>query len=189
VPRFAIFLLLASVLFASPARGALGPAEVAIVAARGNAESEQLAAYYAKARGIPAEHICRIDVPAGDDCPRDAWSTQVRPAVAQWLAENDPQHKVRCLVTVWGVPLTIGAAATTPELRTYQRYLAGERSARLASMRDTVAALDAIAPAGEISTDSVGRQSGGAAAGPAEDAPAGSPLEVTQVSLQIERAV
>ena len=39
------------------------------------------------------------------------WQWGVRPEIQKWLKEHDPKQKIRCLVTVWGVPLKIGPAA------------------------------------------------------------------------------
>ncbi len=192
-------VLLSAVAFAAAARAELLPSEVAVVAARGNQESEDLAAYYAKARGIPAANVCLIDMPDGEECPRAAWDHQVRPAIVEWLAANDPEHKLRCLATVWGVPLSIAAAAPTAELRAYQDFLAGERGVRVAGLRDTIQQIDALVPPGEVSTHAVGAAAAGvggaAAAGgkpqpPAETPPpAGSPAELAWLQSQLETAI
>lgn len=141
---------------ASATRAELVPAEVAIIAARGNRESTQLAEYYAKVRGIPANHICLVDLPAGEECSREEWTAQVRPAIRQWLAKHDPDAKLRCLVTTWGVPLSIGPAEPTDGLRAYQRFLAGERQARIDLLLAVIQQFNALAPASGITTDAVG---------------------------------
>ena len=95
-------------------RAELMPEEIAVVAARGNRESEQLAKYYMKERGIPAENLCLVDMPREEVCPRDKWTWAIRPEIRKWLDEHDPDKKLRCLVTVWGVPLKIGAGGGRP---------------------------------------------------------------------------
>jgi uncharacterized protein (TIGR03790 family) len=150
------------------------PTEVAIIAARGNAESQQLAEYYANARKIPASQICLVEMPVGDECPREVWDDSIRPAIAAWLAEHDAERKLRCLSTVWGVPMKIAAAAPSPALRAYQDYLAGERRSRLAALHVAIAEFEAIAPPGAVSTDAVGAAASAAAAAATPPPPAGS---------------
>jgi uncharacterized protein (TIGR03790 family) len=144
---------------ASVARADILPGEVTVIAARGNRDSEELAAYYAKARGIPAENVCRLEMPVGDVCARQEWSEKIRPAIREWLAEHDPNGRLRCLVTVWGVPLKIGPAELGSAQRRYAEFLTGERQARLKLLRDAIAEFDLLAPAGAISTHTVGGQS------------------------------
>jgi uncharacterized protein (TIGR03790 family) len=127
------------------ARAELQPAQVAVIAARGNRESEALAAYYMKARGIPAANLCVLDLPGEEVCPRDTWTWGIRPEVCKWLDENDPQRRLRCLVTTWGVPLKIGPAAVDAEQRKYQRFLEGERQQRHELLKKLGHQLDAIA--------------------------------------------
>src|SRR5258705_66446 len=109
----------------------LQPAEIAIVAARGNHDSEGLARYYARMRGVPSENICLVSVPNGEVCQREIWQSSIRPEIHKWLVEKDPQQKIRCLVTMFGVPLKIGPATADAQLQRYQQFLAAERSHRL----------------------------------------------------------
>src|SRR5262245_36455853 len=69
----------------------LQPSEVAIVAARGNRDSENLASYYARMRGVPPENICLVSVQPNEVCTRDQWQTSIRPEIHKWLATKDPQ--------------------------------------------------------------------------------------------------
>jgi uncharacterized protein (TIGR03790 family) len=141
-----VFLILLGGL-TRPCCDELQPAEVAIVTARGNRESEDLARYYARARGIPAENICLVDVPAGEVCPREQWQASIRPEIHKWLLDKDPQQKIRCLVTLWGIPLKIGPAARDAKSQRYQQFLEAERSQRLTLLGKVVERFDKIAPA------------------------------------------
>jgi uncharacterized protein (TIGR03790 family) len=172
------------------ARGELIATQVAILATRGNAESEQLAEYYANARKIPVANICLVDLPAGEECPREAWDKSIRPAIVAWLAEHDPERKLRCLTTVYGVPLTIAKAPVSPELRKYHAYLAGERALRLAGLHDTIKQLEAIAPAGAVSTNQIGGGAQPDATTAADPQPeTGSPDELAWLQRRIEAAL
>jgi hypothetical protein len=156
VLRFPLAIVLALAAFAVRASAELAPAEVALVVARGNAESERLAEYYVSKRALPAANICPIDVPEGEELSRQAWTDEVRPAIREWLAEHDPDNKLRCLTTVWGVPLSIGAAEPNDAQRRYEDYLKGERLERIGLLRKAVEQCNALAPAGAITTDAPG---------------------------------
>jgi uncharacterized protein (TIGR03790 family) len=137
----------------SPGLAALEPDEIVIVGARGSRESEGLAKYYARVRGVPEANICLVDMPGNELLPREMWQWGVRPEIRKWLAEHDPQKKIRCLLTVWGVPLKIGPAAASDESRRYQQFLQAERSHRLELLAAVQRTLDQIAPKSESSAD------------------------------------
>ena len=76
-------------IFCFPALGTLHaqlqPAQVAIVAHKGNAESRAVARYYAQKRGIPETQICYVDKMTdgvkNEVMERQEWDTTVRPAI------------------------------------------------------------------------------------------------------------
>jgi uncharacterized protein (TIGR03790 family) len=146
--------LVATCALASCALGALEPNEIVIVAARGNRESEGLARYYARVRGVPEQNLCFVDMPAGELIPREMWKWGVRPEIRKWLVEHDPEQKIRCLLTVWGVPLKIGPAEDNDHARKYQRFLEDERAHRIKLLGSVRQSLDQISPQGQISTES-----------------------------------
>ena len=84
---------------ATPCFAELQPEEVAILAVRGSRGSEDLAKYYAKARGIPEENICTLIMPRGETLSREKWTWAIRPEIKKWLTEHDPGKKSRCLIT------------------------------------------------------------------------------------------
>jgi uncharacterized protein (TIGR03790 family) len=131
--------------FETRAAAELQPDEVAVVAARGNRGSEELARYYLQARGIPDENICLVDMPGDELCQRDHWTWAIRPEIRKWLEEHDPDHKLRCLVTVWGVPLKIGPAGEDAERLKYRKFLDDDRRQRVELVHGLNAQLDAIA--------------------------------------------
>src|SRR3954470_5556203 len=143
--RIVLALLLTGI-FAADCAAELRPFEVAIIAARGNRESEGLAGYYARMRGVPTENICLVNLPAGEVCPREQWRSAIRPEIQKWLRDKDPQQKIRCLVTVWGVPLKIGPAPLDSDNRRCQQFLEAERGNRFNLLGKVLAQFDAIAP-------------------------------------------
>jgi uncharacterized protein (TIGR03790 family) len=147
--------------------GALTPEEIVIVGARGNRESEGLAKYYARVRSVPEKNICLVDMPGQELLPREMWQWGVRPEIRKWLVEHDPEQKIRCLVTVWGVPLKISPAEADDQSRRYRRFLEDERSHRLKLLALVERTLAQVAPKGELSGE---RVQGTLEDQPAEDA-------------------
>ncbi len=143
------FLLAVILLCGVPAQLAaeLRPEEVAVIAVRGSAQSIELAEYYVKARGIPPEHICLIDVEPGKSISRAQWETEVRPAIRQWILDGNLETKLRCLVTMWDVPLAIGKSdAETGVVKNRTVYLQGERQNRLYRLRTMIDAVNKVHP-------------------------------------------
>ncbi len=105
--RSLIFLIALLGLLPTSVVAQLKPDEVAILAADSR-ESQALANYYAKQRGIAAERICTVKLPKGDEISRSQWHDTVRPAIARWLSQRPDRQRIRCITTLWGVPLRIG---------------------------------------------------------------------------------
>lgn len=145
IRRFFLTLIFASGLSAQ-CLGQLRPEEVLVIAARGNPDSEALAKYYIRVRGLPVDNVCLVDLPKEEVCLRDTWRWGIRPEIQKWLREHDPQQKVKCLVTVWGVPLKIGPAAADVESRKYQQFLEAERTNRLKLLDQVVDTFEKLAP-------------------------------------------
>src|SRR5262245_26533348 len=101
--------LLAGLLLPATLEAALQPDEIAILAVRSSKSSRELAEYYASARGVPKAQICLLEISPGETLSRADWDLKVRPAIRRWLSTNKLEEKIRCLVTVWDVPLKIGA--------------------------------------------------------------------------------
>src|SRR5262245_24341675 len=125
----------------------LVPQEIAIVALRGSKQSQEMAEYYANARGIPKQQICLIECPAGETLGRNEWENKVRPAIRDWLAANALQQKVRCLVTVWDVPLKIGSLdAAGPVIAPVQSNLETQRQLRRQLIERLAGEIDKVLP-------------------------------------------
>ena len=78
---------------------------------------------------MPVEHICEVDVPATEVLDREQWRWSVRPDIQQWMKDNDPEGKIRCLITTWGVPLKVGAATGDDAAARYLDHITREREA------------------------------------------------------------
>jgi uncharacterized protein (TIGR03790 family) len=144
--RFALLVLVLAQ--AAVLQAALGPEDVAVIALRSSKQSLEMAEHYARARGIPDKRICPIDCTAGETLGRDEWETKVRPAIRTWLADNQLEHKVRCFVTVWDVPLKIGQLDPAhPVLVAVKSNLETQRELRQRSLVRLAGEIDGVFPA------------------------------------------
>ena len=90
---------------------ALTPGEVAVVANQNDAQSVSLARYYMKKRHIQKMNLLVLRAPDREVCTRQEYDKDIAAPVRRFLQNTDPSRHIRCLVTVYGVPLKI---KTTP---------------------------------------------------------------------------
>ena len=107
-------LFLCALLLAPSLSLALAPDEIMVIANVRTNNSLALAKYYMKRRGIPADHLIRISSSGEERCSRQEFSQSILKPVREALAKQDSRHPVRCLVTMYGLPLAI-----KPELPPY----------------------------------------------------------------------
>jgi uncharacterized protein (TIGR03790 family) len=91
---------------------ALEPIEVAVIANSNVGDSVKLARYYMKQRGIPEENLVRIDTASKESCSRKTYNEEIAGPVREFIASRQGKKAIRCLVTMSGIPLKVGA----PEL-------------------------------------------------------------------------
>ncbi|MCA9215281.1 MAG: TIGR03790 family protein [Planctomycetales bacterium] len=144
--RLLISATLFGSLFATSACAELSPAQIVILARAGDEGSENVAKYYARVRQIPASQILAVPFPEGEELNRADWETKYRPAIRKWLRDKKLINKIKCFVTVWGVPLKIGKAEADTEQRRYDFFLKGELRNRIQRINDINADLHAVAP-------------------------------------------
>ncbi len=138
----ALLLALPGTLFAD-----LLPAEVGVVAMKNSPQSIEVAEYYVKARGIPRKHICLIEATAGETLSRAEWESKVRPAIRKWVIDNQLETKLRCLVTVWDVPLKIDKSKDPDGMnQSREVYLKGEQTNRMFRLRTLIERLNSLLP-------------------------------------------
>lgn len=143
-------LILAALFAPASLQADLKPDEIAILALRSSKQSVELAEYYAQVRGIPKAQICLLDTPAGETLSRADWEARVRPSIKRWLVTNELGKKIRCLVTVWDVPLRIGPIDPAhPGVTEMQRNLEGQRKLRQDQIWNLTSELDQILSAGD----------------------------------------
>ena len=117
------------IVLAGSAAFALEPDEILLIA-NGNAkESREFAEYYAKLRKVPAANLVLLDVRGGEEIPRDQYISNIAVPVREFLAKNDPTHKIKCLLTFYGVPIRVANRAVTPDESAELKVVRGEMSA------------------------------------------------------------
>jgi uncharacterized protein (TIGR03790 family) len=144
-----ICVALISAAWIMPAYAELTPDQIAIVACAGSRDSRALAEYYAKVRHIPPGRIHYIDVAPGKPLRRADWQSRVRPALQRWILGQKLEAQLRCLVTVWDVPLKIGQVAE----QTFARqilYLEAERRGRVGRLAQLFDEINGIAHKGDV---------------------------------------
>ena len=120
-------LAAASFVFAvSSVHGELTAPQVLIVANNASPHSVQLATRYAQARGVPERNIIALRCPVTDVVSRKEYDRLISLPIRTFIQEQDLSDKIKVIVTVYGVPLTVGPAQ--PGMR--ERQLAEELTAR-----------------------------------------------------------
>jgi len=104
-----ILLLFPGVVFILPAISwALTPEQVVVVANSKTLHSIDLAKYYMKKRNIASTNLIEIKAPTQEHCSREGYEKYIASPIKAFLEKNDPEgDKLRCLVTMYGIPLKV----------------------------------------------------------------------------------
>jgi uncharacterized protein (TIGR03790 family) len=86
---------------------ALEPLEVAVIANTRVPESVELAHYYMQQRQIPNNHLILVDASKNETYSRKHFNQAIRDPVLQQINGLADRKRIRCLVTIYGVPLRI----------------------------------------------------------------------------------
>ena len=141
------FALVLLVLCAAPAR-ALEADELALVVNKRVPEGRKLAEFYAAQRHVPDGRIIELDldplspVNPAEEMAFSDYEAKVAAPVRSFLQKNDPQHKITCLVTFWGVPLRIGNHVLSPSEKQELETLHKDLDKTRAALNEQVAALE-----------------------------------------------
>ncbi len=114
---------------AGGARAELQPSQVFIVYNRNLPASGELARYYAAKRHIPARQSIGLDLPRAEQITREGYVEKIRDPLRAWLRREGLQDKIKCIVTMYGVPLKIGEAGALPSERLLVRQIDQEYDA------------------------------------------------------------
>ncbi|MGD8388298.1 MAG: TIGR03790 family protein [Desulfobacteraceae bacterium] len=119
------FVLFTVLLVSTGHTWALVPEQVLVLANRNAARSVGLARYYMEKRGIPPDHLVTLWLTDTESCSREAYEKKVLAPVVRYLEENSAKP-IRCLVTVYGVPLRVHPPEMTSEEKSRYRGLKRE---------------------------------------------------------------
>jgi len=103
----ALFCLQAAFCFA------LQPEQILIIANADVNESIQIAEYYCQKRAVPVNNILKIHLGnnLAEQITRQNYDSILAAAIRNEIRENRKPNEIRCLLTVYGVPLKVGSAA------------------------------------------------------------------------------
>ncbi len=88
---------------------ALTPDQVVVIANTRANDSLSLAKYYMQQRAIPAENLIKIRTTWKESCNRQQYQEDIAEPVKKAVQKLQQHKRIRCLVTVYGVPLKIRA--------------------------------------------------------------------------------
>ncbi len=110
LPAGILFLFCFSFFIPEVADAALSPNEILVVINTQSEDSVRLGKLYLKLRNIPADHLAEVKVPIRDQISRKNYDELIAAPIREALQRlNSQGGKIRCIVTVYGVPLRVGA--------------------------------------------------------------------------------
>ena len=119
------FLMLLICLLITSKAWALDPDEVLVICNARSKESMRLASYYMEKRGLPASNLVRIKIREDEACSRKDYEKRIAGPVRARIADLSKTGVIKCLLTIYGLPLKIeGPAPTDEEAFRLERLLA-----------------------------------------------------------------
>ncbi|HBG28766.1 MAG: hypothetical protein A2Y10_07110 [Planctomycetes bacterium GWF2_41_51] len=91
---------------------ALEPSQILIIANADVNESVQVAEYYCQKRAVPLTNILKIPLgkTLSEQMSRKAYDHVLASAVRKEIQESRKPYEIKCLLTVYGVPIKVGSA-------------------------------------------------------------------------------
>jgi uncharacterized protein (TIGR03790 family) len=110
------------ILFAAAMACALEPDQILVVANNDVPESVELARYYCEKRLVPADNILALPLgkDLGDTISRADYEKKLADPIREKLSAASAAGKIRCLLTIYGVPIKVSGRGP---LREYQDRL------------------------------------------------------------------
>ena len=99
--------VLISLFFAPSQVLALTPDEVVVIANTRANDSLALAKYYMQQRAIPTENLIKIRTTWKESCDREQYQDDIAEPIKKAVQKLQAHKRIRCLVTMYGVPLKI----------------------------------------------------------------------------------
>ncbi|NLF32245.1 MAG: TIGR03790 family protein [Planctomycetes bacterium] len=95
---------------------ALEPAEIVVVVNSAQGESVALGRFYCAERGVPQDNIVALDLPTDATISADDYIERLRDPLRKAIADKGLSDRVRCLLTVRGVPYRLAAGRPPREI-------------------------------------------------------------------------
>ncbi len=123
-----LFLLLSLTCFVtvSAARAELLPDQVVIVANGNSRGSLEVAEHYAAKRSVPTQQIVKLNLPLDETISRHGYEQLIVSPLRQAIQAQNLQKRIRVVVTVYGVPLRVGAPLFTAGEQAVRREVAAK---------------------------------------------------------------
>ena len=106
---------------------ALEPDEIVVIANKNASHSVSLAKYYMEKRNIPKKNLIKLWITNKSWCSRREYDEDVVPKILKYLKKNDPEKKIRCLVTMYGLPIKIRPPDLTADEKNQLEKLKAQR--------------------------------------------------------------
>ena len=130
----AVLVLMLCIGQALSARADLLPSQVVVVANGNSRESLEVAEHYAAKRGVPAQQIVKVNLPLDDTISRHGYEQLIVSPLRQAIQAQNLQGRIRVVVTVYGVPLRVGAPILTAAEQAVRREVGSKLEAARARL-------------------------------------------------------
>lgn len=139
-----VFILLLAAVFLLPGTClALSPGEILVIANPDFPHSTELARYYMEKRAIPEQNLLLIPTTGQERCTREEYDTKIAGPVRKYLEKLDAAGvHIRCLLTMYGIPLTV-----------YESQLRDEEAKELERLKGLAARLKSQMDKGGVKAD------------------------------------
>jgi uncharacterized protein (TIGR03790 family) len=137
--------------FAVAGAWALTPEEILVVANSRCPEGVEIARQYCAKRHVPDSQIVLLPLSTSESLSRNAYESELGGPLRQFFERNPSlKPRIRCLLTTYGVPLSIGRYDPTPEERRVIAGLAKRLGEKHAPLHEQLAVLCSLARAIEV---------------------------------------
>ena len=114
-PKWSLLAFLLCLTVFAPPLLALEPDQILLITNKNVPDSQKLANLYCQLRGVPADHICPLDLPDAEEMPFNTYETGVIAPIRQFIIGHGFQGRITCLLTFYGVPYRINDRVNTPD--------------------------------------------------------------------------
>ena len=151
--RKAIFIFFVSTLLARAS--ALKPEEVLVIASGSDPDSVEIALYYCHKRSIPSGNLAKLPLPhdRADSISRKHYEAFIEVPVRQMLKSEEYAGRIKCIVTVYGVPYKIGGQGVSAREEGYLEDLNEMVEKRTVRLRGIVKEVQLFGTGTEQKTD------------------------------------